>query len=976
MPQSLDNRTQRDLNPLRKHLLPPPVSTTAHHKLPSGSLSTDSHRQLVAYFRSGWAFLVPYLAAYLLYAWLKWPVNPAAGGEGLVKGMSESAGALPSTAWSSPPFTFTLTSLVPCLLHVYWFLHALHLVLGALALRAWWKESGATVTGATDDSENTANRAATPLPSTAPQNGNRSPSTVPLRGHRLPSTVYRLLPWFCLALLFYIPGVYLEWPSDPWEHLRRINEWRILDTVTAHSSWVKSSYFIPYSLLSWCVGLRQIFWLDIYYTGICLLLCWQYYRLARACDLGERASMVFVLLQALLFGNNIFSFYRYYGISSSIYAQLGAVALTRIVLEAAKHPELSLRSFFSVPSIVHRLPPSALRLTVHRQPPTALPSTAHLCRATGPDKYRVGSNQQRCPTVYRLLLSVLCILPLIRYNHAQGLGIAALGVAAVVIWRLIEWRHSALWWLVAATLVINVLFLWLYPRPAMVEIHRAQGFLNAWYGFNILNLTSSAGDRMLQIISVFGLINLAAAFVLICRNHVIAWITILPLVALLLPTAAVPFAQLVAAHGGAENIIIFQRMLFSIPQGLAAACLMSHMKHDWNRASSEQIWSFFKKAGPPDLFIGLRSLFTRIGGFMAFTLVCTIIAGFTIAPSSSRSYNRTWNAYVVIPGDLQLRDIFSHYAAAQTQFYNISPPTIITTQAGAALRYSHPINLIGPGPFRVIGSTATDSISTALDFLNGYAKDSMQQLWGPSGPTSKPMPIEGLNLIATPKLHDSVAWTSLSSNAPEIVSGVADLPVSITVLQNPVGTICSPFSPAMIAISRLKSYRLEMTVRQITNTGATAHLAVAWYDAAGNFLVSHVAPPRGAGNTRGWVGGTFSYFGLVGQSPAISWTTFGISFGLGELAAIPSQACYVRVGALLNQSSTPSAVIQLANIRLFEKATPEIGLAIPAATSSYSTTSQAASASAHWLPQQVAVERAGSVEILKAAAMVVPLAPK
>jgi hypothetical protein len=29
------------------------------------------------YFRSGWAFLIPYLAAYLLYWWLRWPVNPA-----------------------------------------------------------------------------------------------------------------------------------------------------------------------------------------------------------------------------------------------------------------------------------------------------------------------------------------------------------------------------------------------------------------------------------------------------------------------------------------------------------------------------------------------------------------------------------------------------------------------------------------------------------------------------------------------------------------------------------------------------------------------------------------------------------------------------------------------------------------------------------------------------------------------------------
>ena len=45
---------------------------------------------LTAYFRSGWAFFIPYLAAYLLYAWLKWPVNPANGGEGIVKGMSES----------------------------------------------------------------------------------------------------------------------------------------------------------------------------------------------------------------------------------------------------------------------------------------------------------------------------------------------------------------------------------------------------------------------------------------------------------------------------------------------------------------------------------------------------------------------------------------------------------------------------------------------------------------------------------------------------------------------------------------------------------------------------------------------------------------------------------------------------------------------------------------------------------------------
>jgi hypothetical protein len=74
------------------------------------------------YFRSGWAFLIPYLAAYLLYAWLKWPVNP----EGVVKAVSETG-----------PVVSSRSSVVPSLLHLYWFLHAIHFCLGVLAIRAW-----------------------------------------------------------------------------------------------------------------------------------------------------------------------------------------------------------------------------------------------------------------------------------------------------------------------------------------------------------------------------------------------------------------------------------------------------------------------------------------------------------------------------------------------------------------------------------------------------------------------------------------------------------------------------------------------------------------------------------------------------------------------------------------------------------------------------------------------------------------------
>jgi len=199
--------------------------------------------------------------------------------------------------WRKWPVNPGASSHIPPLLHVYGALHVINVILGLLALRTWWSEAKS---GFPD---------------------------FPL------SRFSAFLPWALLALIFYIPGAYLEWPSDPWEHLRRINEWHIDQTVGIHSAWPKSSYFLAYSLLSRAFGLQQLFWLNFYYTGICLLLCWQYYRLARVVGLGERASLVFVILQAIMFGNNIFSFYRYYGISSSIYAQLGAVALTRLGIE-------------------------------------------------------------------------------------------------------------------------------------------------------------------------------------------------------------------------------------------------------------------------------------------------------------------------------------------------------------------------------------------------------------------------------------------------------------------------------------------------------------------------------------------------------------------------------------------------------------------------------------------------------------------
>lgn len=495
------------------------------------------------YFRGGWAFLVPYLAAYLLYAWLKWPVHPAIGGPG--------AAGLP-------------------LLHVYWALHAVHLVLGFLVLRSWWQG----------------------LRSAARENSGAGFQA---------SGLWPLLPWFCLALIFWIPGVYLEWPSDPWHHLDRITWWSDMDYVTADSSWLKSGYFIPYSLLSWATGSRQIFWLHFYHTGICLLLSWQYFLLARACGLGRRASMLFVLLQALLCGNNIFSFYRYYGISSSIYAQLGAVALTRLAIEVARGSRLHSRN--GARGSDERPNPAGA------QPPSSPPASSTCLLLSG--------------------ASALMLLILIAFNHVQGLGLAGLGVGAVIVWRLVQWNRSVIIWLVAiATLLSLAAILW-YPRDAgIAALYQTQGWLNAWYGFNLFDPSSVAFERSMHILGSLGLLNVAAALWLIRRNHLAGWLTLMPIVALALPCVALPFAQFIAAHTHPTYIITFHRMLFAVPAGLALVTILSEGA---NRDDAR---------------------------YRSWLMPMALGAALATPPHTPNSislidYNRVWNALAIVPADLR-----------------------------------------------------------------------------------------------------------------------------------------------------------------------------------------------------------------------------------------------------------------------------------------------------------------------------------
>lgn len=459
------------------------ISSTTVAQTLAGEPPSSGLHPLVAYFRSGWAFLIPYLAAYLLYAWLKWPVNPVSG-EGLEKSVSESVEAL-----NSPLSTLrSQRSSVPSLLHVYWFLHGLHLILAAIALRAWWRNSSRTAL-----------------------NSQLSPANSPLVRDRL----WPLFPWICLALIFWIPGIYLEWPSDPWEHLRRINEWHILDQVTAHSSWKKSSYFLPYSLTGHTTGLIQLTWLNLYYVCVCLALGWQYFRLARAVGLGERASFIFVLLGAVTFGNNVFSFYRYYGLSTSIVAQLVGVAIIRMAVESA------------MPRIDRR-------------------GLVRLAAAGG----------------FALLLIV--------FNHLQGIGIVALAVATIAAWKLCANARPALIVAAVAFVVLSSVGISLVVSSPVLESLRLSGWLSRLYGFNLLSPSSPAFERGLHILGWFGALNLFAGFWLLRTRHLAGFLTVGPICLLALPHAAVPISMILNANvAGADGVLLFQRLLFAIPASLA-----------------------------------------------------------------------------------------------------------------------------------------------------------------------------------------------------------------------------------------------------------------------------------------------------------------------------------------------------------------------------------------------------------------------
>jgi hypothetical protein len=180
----------------------------------------------------------------------------------------------------------------------------------------------------------------------------------------------------------------------------------------------------------------------------------------------------------------------------------------------------------------------------------------------------------------------------------------------------------------------------------------------------------------------------------------------------------------------------------------------------------------------------------------------------------------------------------------------------------------------------------------------------------------------GATLNADPYFRDATAWVVAGGTGPLTFPALASAPAGGNALQHPLGVTTFPMSADLIPIEPGKSYRLECWAigSGAGNASSTCYLGIAWFDHAGTFLQASGAQPGGAGSPAGWSNGTYSYWGLINQAPPGSWTRYVAAFGSGETRAIPTNAKFVKLVALLNANASANTLHSLAGFKLMERA--------------------------------------------------------
>ena len=621
-----------------------------------------------------------------------------------------------------------------------------------------------------------------------------------------------------------------------------------------------------------------------------------FYSLGLAVGISTRASLLFVILQAVFMSNSGFSFYRYYALSSSIIAQLGAVVLIRIIVErtAAGRP----------------------------------------MRAAG-----------RRELIFDLL-SLGAAGALIVFSHPQALGLALLGTGAAVAATFPRWPRKVRLGAVAAILAANagvLLIIQLTSQPSLDTL-RQQGWLAPWYGFHLLAPWSPAGQRALATLGLAGAVNAMVAVAVARYKPVVAWLTLLPIAALAMPLVAVPLAVLLLKYNPDIGVLTFTRLLFAVPAGLAFAALADLIPLP-SRAPASRTGAFF------------------VSGIL------TLLASVVLLPPRAPAANSAWHFLAVPPADLELKPLREAWSYGEIETATQPSTRLLASSiARDVLTALYPVE--SRNYFRDSDSVPQLLANTRRAIESVRSLPRLRPLSGWAGN-------EGILLAEAPPflepdphapdpLHDFTRdeWVLFSGTRPQTRSS----PTGDTVLATTPSAPTRLATANAIPIQPARRYELEMRIRQNLGSTGINYLGIGWYQNSDRHLAANASAPEGAGLPAGWVNGSMSHFGLVGQPGRNEWTVYRRRFGPGEEGVIPAAAEKIRIIALLNDNAAANTTVELAGVFLRPLPEPSRTFVVGHTPGVLFTPgSQMGLISGHWNSHKTALDFGASEELLQAA---------
>jgi hypothetical protein len=332
--------------------------------------------------------------------------------------------------------------------------------------------------------------------------------------------------WAAIFSLFFNVGAYLEFPSDPWAHLFRIFQWENINQIHQANSNYKFAYFFGFSILGQLDPTNHKFGLDGYHTFWAILTTIQFYKLALNTIKGKAWAKLATTCVLVMLGNSSFSFFSYYGISSTMLSMIAFLAgLNTLVLWQNRKPN------------------------------------------------------------YNVFL-ILLALTLGIFNHPQSL-LLFLTCGTGVLFHFIIAKHG---WLSffkivgIGSIITSILFYLIIQLPICDDFRKllnpyilSSEWFYFWGGFKLFSLNpeiNNASGRCMQILGWYGILNCLASFYLIKKNHIIGWISLTPILFLLYP----PFANILAYILIKYNVlIVFQRILLGIPISFSIILILKNL---------------------------------------------------------------------------------------------------------------------------------------------------------------------------------------------------------------------------------------------------------------------------------------------------------------------------------------------------------------------------------------------------------------